>query len=66
MPIQQTNPLTDNANIAYSEVGENGFVSADLDTGLIYGTVQLPPRTDPHSCWYHLSGSVLGGNWTVP
>lgn len=63
MPIQQTNPLTDNANIAYSEVGENGFVSADLDTGLIYGTVQLPPKTDPDKWYQQLCGKVRPDAW---
>ena len=56
MSIQQTNPLTDNDNVIHCEVGENGFVAADLDTGLLYGNVQLPVRANPDEWFLALTG----------
>lgn len=55
MSVQSANPITGNTNVTYVEVGSS-HVAVDKDSGLIFGQVQLPSRTDPDKWFTQLTG----------
>lgn len=62
MSVQATNPITGNTNIQYVEVG-NSHVAVDRDSGLIFGQVQLPTRTDAGKWFHSLTGKERPTGW---